>query len=412
MKPELLLFTDHYPFGSTEPFLADELPYLLTLFQQIKIIPLDTSGDSIQRPVPDGIEVIRPPCRNFKSKTGLLLRGITGKGDPGILFRELLSSRAWMNPSKFLHWFTVSLLIRAYLPVFLNLVRKVEHPEDAFLYFYWGQRWSQILPLIDPGFKEVVLRIHGSDLYEELYHGYIPFREQQLHRATRIFSISSFGKEYLSKRYPACTSKIDLARLGTQDHGLNAPRSEKLNSYTLVSCASVSKTKRVPLIAEILHHTDLPIHWVHFGDGPEMGHLRSACQKLPKTVTCTLKGHMTPDELFHFYSLYPADLFINVSSSEGVPVSIMEALSFGIPVMATDVGGTGELVNDTNGKLILRDFSPSETGKLLETMLLSKTIGEMRVAARKTWAERADSATVYPEFIKKLTACFSTATRI
>ena len=36
----------------------------------------------------------------------------------------------------------------------------------------------------------------------------------------------------------------------------------------------------------------------------------------------------------------PYHVFLNVSSSEGVPVSIIEAMSFGIPCIATNVGGT------------------------------------------------------------------------
>ena len=46
------------------------------------------------------------------------------------------------------------------------------------------------------------------------------------------------------------------------------------------------------------------------------------------------------------------DLFVNMSLSEGIPVSIMEAISFGIPIIATNVGGNAEIVNDETGVLI------------------------------------------------------------
>ncbi|NJK95527.1 MAG: glycosyltransferase [Bacteroidales bacterium] len=52
-------------------------------------------------------------------------------------------------------------------------------------------------------------------------------------------------------------------------------------------------------------------------------------------------------------------MFLNTSLSEGVPVSVMEALSFGLPVIATDVGGTGELINDEVGMLINPEISPA-----------------------------------------------------
>jgi glycosyltransferase involved in cell wall biosynthesis len=58
-----------------------------------------------------------------------------------------------------------------------------------------------------------------------------------------------------------------------------------------------------------------------------------------------------------FYTEQPFDLFVNVSASEGVPFSIMEAFSVGIPVMATNVGGTGEIVNEQVGMLLPSDIN-------------------------------------------------------
>lgn len=43
---------------------------------------------------------------------------------------------------------------------------------------------------------------------------------------------------------------------------------------------------------------------------------------------------------------------MNLSTSEGVPVSIMEVQSYGIPVIATNVGGTGEIIDKDNGILL------------------------------------------------------------
>lgn len=60
-------------------------------------------------------------------------------------------------------------------------------------------------------------------------------------------------------------------------------------------------------------------------------------------------------------------MFINVSSSEGLPVSIMEACSFGIPIIATNVGGTAEIVQaGVNGILLKEQF---ETEVLKQAIL-------------------------------------------
>ncbi|NCO54621.1 MAG: glycosyltransferase, partial [Bacteroidetes bacterium] len=65
------------------------------------------------------------------------------------------------------------------------------------------------------------------------------------------------------------------------------------------------------------------------------------------------------------------DLFINVSESEGIPVSIMEALSAGIPVIATNVGGTNEIVNNDVGFLIDKEFEINTAVNIINNYLNS-----------------------------------------
>ncbi|MBN1200110.1 MAG: glycosyltransferase [Bacteroidales bacterium] len=402
MKPALLLFTDHFPYGTSEPFLSDELPYLSEAFATITIVPLDSSVHSVQRAIPENVNIFHSGITNYKNKIFLLGHGLFGKGSLKILLLDLVRSGAWRNIKKLIHWFTVALMIRSYLPVFNHLMKQTKNQQDTIAYFYWGQRWSQILPFIRHSFKKVIIRLHGSDLYEHLYQDYIPFREQQLEFADRIFTISATGESYLKKKYPQLARKIHLARLGSSDHGKNPESERQQNPFVVVSCAGLVKVKRIPLIPEILKHTTNPIYWYHFGDGPQMKELKKKSMELPKNITYNLMGHVNHEELLKFYATNHVDLFLNVSSSEGVPVSIMEALSFGIPVIATDVGGTGELIDETNGKLIPVDFSPLETGKILNTMLPDDTLIERRIAARRSWTKLADSSLVYPEFIKHL----------
>lgn len=112
-------------------------------------------------------------------------------------------------------------------------------------------------------------------------------------------------------------------------------------------------------------------------------------QKLSgKKVTFEFKGQMTNKQVNEFYLSNSPDMFLNVSESEGVPVSIMEAASFGIPVMATDCGGTKEAVeNWVTGKLINKDFSDSELIKeIMEFMSLKRSeIDKMSESSRNMW---------------------------
>ena len=73
-------------------------------------------------------------------------------------------------------------------------------------------------------------------------------------------------------------------------------------------------------------------------------------------------GHYPNEELLRYYGSNHVDLFINTSSTEGVPVSIMEAQSFGIPVIATDTGGVKEVVTEGTGSLLPVDFRSGGSG--------------------------------------------------
>ena len=98
-----------------------------------------------------------------------------------------------------------------------------------------------------------------------------------------------------------------------------------------------------------------------------------------------------------FYRQNHIDLFINTSRSEGVPVSIMEAFSFGVPAIATDVGGTGEIVDNSVGKLLDVNVSPQEIANAIKLFAVSDT-SEFRKNARNRWNERYNAEKNYREF--------------
>lgn len=87
-----------------------------------------------------------------------------------------------------------------------------------------------------------------------------------------------------------------------------------------------------------------------------------------------LLASMTAQQLTEYYRL--ADAFILPSDAENSPCVISEALSFGLPVIATDVGGISEMINAKNGLLIPRFQTQNEKeNKISEAILefLSKS---------------------------------------
>ena len=105
-----------------------------------------------------------------------------------------------------------------------------------------------------------------------------------------------------------------------------------------------------------------------------------------------------------FYADNHPVLFINLSYVEGIPVSIMEAFSYGIPALATDVGATKELVkNQNNGYLIKRDYMIGEVSDTINRYLAlsDAEINQYRENAERTW-EREYQEENFTSFVEAL----------
>ncbi|MDX9752075.1 MAG: glycosyltransferase, partial [Flavobacteriales bacterium] len=216
----------------------------------------------------------------------------------------------------------------------------------------------------DPRLRYAVMA-HGSDLYTERHaNGRIPYRAWQVRQADRVICIARHGADYLRARFPAHAGKVEVAHLGTMDHGPGpwAPA----DALRIVSCAYLRPPKRIHLLARALAQVRRPVHWTHFGDGPDRSALDEAVAALPPHITVDMPGNVVPEEVIAWYRRNPADLFVHLSGHEGVPVAMMEAISFGIPVWANDVGGVAELLRPPAGKLLPADIDPARLAALLD----------------------------------------------
>ena len=150
---------------------------------------------------------------------------------------------------------------------------------------------------------------------------------------------------------------------------------------------------------------DFKVTWTHIGDGPNRAEVDAIIAKFPENVTGVMLGAMPNAEVLRYYSEHHVDLFVNVSESEGVPVSIMEAFSFGIPVLATNTGGVAEIVDETVGKLLHVDISVQQLRENIIEFYNNPNCSLMRSNARNRWTERCDAQqkyTVFCEFLSKL----------
>jgi colanic acid/amylovoran biosynthesis glycosyltransferase len=291
-------------------------------------------------------------------------------------------------------------------PAYRQTLQRIKDSKSPVLYFFWADNLCWLLPymLDDLSSKnvKVVVRLHRTDLYEYLKSGYAPLRNEIFEAADLLCPVSTNGVEYLCELYPEHSKKIRLSRLGVFFKGTNPQVAS--TSFTVVSVSFITPVKRVHWIFEALQKLDIPVTWHHFGSGPlrsKLDHLIRSCRR---SLSVKLHGETKNDDLMTFYASHHVDVFVNASESEGLPVSIMEALSFGIPVVAPDVGGISELVNSECGILLGPGFNTDDLASAI-TAISSKTNYEkemVRKKAQEIYFEKCNADNNYEEFYRMI----------
>ncbi|QAT49525.1 glycosyltransferase [Caproiciproducens sp. NJN-50] len=414
MNDCLVLLTKKYPFDSGEEFIENEVPLLAKTFRRVILIATSVSDGAEQtRPVPDHVEVhslsaprirraVLPRLAFSALKPLPAFVAGSDREQAGLSFRRKLFCSYFLAKSGQIFKCCRNILSAAGLEAY----------DGVTFYSYWFYDTALAAANLKREFalknSRAVSRAHRYDLYaDQNPAGFLPMREYLLQNLDKVYPCSLDGGNYLIKYHPRFAGKIRTAYLGTQDRGLSPDRESGV--FHLVSCCHISPVKRVDLLAHslaLLKDSGLRLKWTHFGAGDGLDSLRDYAKENLSFMECSLPGEISNPRLMEFYRENPVDCFINTSSSEGLPVSIMEAASFGIPVIATDVGGTAEIVTpEETGYLLPCDFGPNELAEKIELLyhMPSEKRQKMRKASRELWAENFCSEQNYARFAAEIT---------
>ena len=395
----LLVLTKHYPFngGNTpaESYLETEMPYLAERFASVVVAATEAASDA--RKVQETPANVRAFILGFPQtkaeKILCLIHGVlraplskiavdAARSDSGLGAQQLLFQRYFIGKA-----------LRKYGALRKQLDRASIKPTQ--IYSFWFHDTALVACWLKREYPCAcaVARAHGYDLYHDRARcGHLPCRKCQLEGLDAVIPCSEDGSAYLKRAYPGYAGRIKTGYLGTR--WLPDKSSESRSDvFKMVSCSAVTGVKRVTLIADALRILDargIDIEWTHYGDGPELSAVKARIQGF-RSVSCCFPGNVPNAELLNEYGKIHYDLFVNVSSSEGLPISVMEASGHGIPVLATDVGGTHEIVLDgKNGKLISENCNALTVADAVLSFIEARDedYALMRSAARRQWEKR------------------------
>lgn len=361
----IYLFSNCYPYGMvSESFLTDELQVASKLSCcYIEIIPL--YKNKYKRELPSNVILnnkLADLSFTYRIKVFFLM----------ILSRYfwLLSFQGKYSPKSISDYYqAIKYLFGSFLIKNFLLKYKTNFVEDAVFYSYWFNHTPLGFCMAKESCKyfeknTIYTRAHGFDVYEENVGTYFPYRNKVFTMIDKVFIVSDEGVAYMKKKYPTFVRKIDVSRLGVFINHVKK-NIENYWEISILSCSNIIPVKRVNLIFESINNfckenSCLKIKWTHIGGGNGFEDLQEKIKSKQSNLTVNLVGAVNKVVVQEIYKKEYFNLFINVSLSEGVPVSIMEAISWGIPVLATDVGGNKEIIMKNSGLLLPVNFSQKQ----------------------------------------------------
>lgn len=374
MNKTLIMFANSFPYSISEPFLENEQELYREYFDKVLMITNSPKGAK--------------PTRLIDNDTIELISDYTMSRD----LSSIISAIPWVLSDKRVwhelrYLFSLHKLSLRNLYSLLSVSLCANHRAKQAYQWICSNKNCQVTAIYGtwlyiPAYAVVrlneklgrnyftVSRAHGFDVYLERHKDqYIPFHGQLYEELDLIAAISENGKIYLEENYGA-RNKVKVYHLGAKDRGAVNPYAER-DLFRIVSCSRVIPLKRLELIAAALSQIkDKKIQWIHFGDGESMELLKAAVSTLPDNIAVELPGRVTNEDIYSYYQNNAVHAFVNVSETEGIPVAIMEAMSFGIPCIATAVGGTAEVLEDqVTGILMEKDVDAEELACVIRKMI-------------------------------------------
>ena len=395
----LFLFTANFPFGKSEAFIENEIDILSKKFDKIFIFPLINQGE--KRYIPNNVDVVFIKD-DYKRKVVL-------KSDfrfiISVFLKEIFRKPCFKNNLKKNYSYLLRMISKSYQ---LNHWILKHNYTNVVYYSYWLDDWATILSVLKHKkiIPDFVSRAHGFDLYDyRIKSKKIKYRKFQLENVKNVFTVSKDGEAYLKQKFPKFSKKVMHNYLGTKDYGLSLFKPNK--TLKVLTISNLYPLKRVNLLIESLRDVNINVEWTHFGDGEQFDEINHKANGLAKNIKCYFKGNKSNQFLMEYIKNHHFDVFINLSKFEGLPVSIIEAISFGIPVFATDAGGTREIVNSSTGILFPNDFNVQTLSFSIDTFFDSKYAQEnVRIQVRKFWLKNFSAEKNYENFIVELKSNF------
>lgn len=335
MKKKIIFVTKALWYGGIETALVNLLKGLDPDRYDITVLLLCKERDMAAR-LPEYCHLIvadREEMVSFQKPYSFarLFHLIEPSQSPSRLHRALM----WMTPA--VKWLENRLYIRY---IRKNLPR--QRYDDCIIYSDVAAETA-----VRAVRAENYLMFYHHGAMRRVYHDTIGYEKSRA-----VICVSRVQAEKLKEFRPEFAHKVCVIHNLTDVDGIREKAKQPIpaefspEQFHIVSCGRVSREKGMDLAVEACAtlvkqgHEDL--HWWIVGGGPAEAEVRQQIARLGMEDHVTLTGML--DNPYPYIAR--ADLYVQPSRFEGYPMTILEALCLGCPIVSTDNGGAGEILQD------------------------------------------------------------------
>lgn len=292
----------------------------------------------------------------------------------------------------------------------LNNLLKEEQADVVFTHGFNGAIMMMIERLFCGNKTKLICSYHGAyhaptllkKIVEPIYNSLPIFIYK--HYAHRVICVENFSNNYLVKK-GVPSDKVVTVHNGiraTNETGYLKLPNHIDNAVTLLTASRITEVKGLPYLLKalsLIKKRDVKFHYYMVGEGPDLEMLKKQIQVLGLTDLVSTVGFQ--DNVAQWMA--SCDVFVLPSLYEYHSIAVLEAMRAGKPIVATEVGGNGESIENNHSGLLV----PSKNEKALADALyklitdeeLRKALGEN---ARKRFLKLFTEEAMQHNLIKAL----------
>jgi glycosyltransferase involved in cell wall biosynthesis len=400
----LVYVTSSFPFGHGEGFLVAELRALERLGHEVTVVPALARGPVVHEDARAFLARVRDAPLVSAHVVAAAGRGVARA--PGAAAGQLGAVARSRSPR------ILSKNISAF-PKALWLAEVVRELGADHVHAHWAAT-SATLAMVasEVGGVPWSLTVHRWDIRED------NLLARKAASASFVRAISRDGLRDLRRRAGSAADDAFVLHMGVEmPPAPGPPRAREDGApFRVLVPANLLEVKGHRHLVEavgLLRARGVPVLVALAGQGPLRGELESQIARLRLGETCTLVGQLSHVELLGRLAAGEWDAVVLASvetpsgEKEGIPVSLLEAMGHGVPVVGTDAGGVPELLGDGAG-LLVPPADPVALAGAIE-QLASDEAGRGRLAL--AGRERVERDFDVDAIARELAAQFAAVTR-